>query len=184
MQYGPWSPAVTKRLQAGVFLVVAMLAGLAGFYFNRGSLISPATDGAAQRLMLGPLVDLSGRPQTLTQWRSKVLVVNFWATWCAPCREEIPALMKTQRKYAANGIQIVGIALDNSTKVADYAKEMQIDYPLLIGIAETLGLAKDLGNRAGVLPFTIVLDRTGKLVHAQTGALTEASLGALLAPLL
>jgi thiol-disulfide isomerase/thioredoxin len=175
---------VNRRLQVGVFLVVAALAGVAGFYFNRASLISPAANGAAHRLMLGSLPDLNGKPQTLSQWRGKVLVVNFWATWCAPCREEIPALMKAQRKYVANGVQIVGIALDNASKVRDYAEEMRIDYVLLIGGAETLGVAKDLGNRAGVLPFTLVLDRTGKLVHAQVGALTEASLGAVLAPLI
>ena len=175
---------MNKRLQAGVFLLVAALAGLAGFYFNRGSLISPATDGAAQRLMLGTLLDLNGKPQKLMQWQGKVLVVNFWATWCVPCREEIPALIKAQSQYSEKGIKVVGIALDNAAKVADYAKEMQIGYPLLIGVAETLNLAKELGNRAGVLPFTVVLDRSGKLVHAHAGALTEATLGAILAPLL
>lgn len=184
MRFGPWSPAVNRRLQAGVFLVVAALAGVAGFYFNRASLISPAAEGAAQRLMSVSLPDLNGKPQTLSLWHGKVLVVNFWATWCAPCREEIPALMKVQMQYASNGVKIVGIALDNVGKVRDYATEMRIDYALLIGGVETLSVAKDLGNRAGVLPFTVVLDRTGKVVHAHAGTLTEASLGAILAPLL
>lgn len=184
MRSGTWSPAVNRWLQAGVFLVVAALTGFAGFYFNRANLISPAAEGAAQRLMSASLPDLSGKPQALSQWRGKVLVVNFWATWCAPCREEIPALMKVQMQYASNGVKIVGIALDNAGKVLDYAKEMHIDYVLLIGGVETLSLAKDFGNRAGVLPFTVVLDRTGKVVHAHAGTLTEASLGAILAPLL
>ena len=172
------------RVEAGIFVVGTALAGVAGFYFSRASLISPAADGAAHRLMLASLLDLRGKPQTLSQWRGKVLVVNFWATWCAPCRKEIPALMRVQREYMPNGVQIVGIALDHAAKVQDYAEEMRIGYVLLIGVAETLGMARDLGNRAGVLPFTVVLDRTGKLVHAQAGALTEASLGAVLAPLL
>lgn len=184
MRSGLWSPAVNRRLQVGVFLVVAAVAGVAGFYFSRTIPISPAADGAVQRLMLGSLPDLSGKPQTFSQWSGKVLVVNFWATWCTPCREEVPALMKVQRQYLSNGVQIVGIALDNAVKVRDFAEEMEIGYVLLIGVPETLGVAKDLGNRAGVLPFTVVLDRTGKLVHAQAGALTEASLGAVLAPLL
>ena len=173
-----------RRLQAGVFLAVAALAGVAGFLFSRASLITPAAEGATQRLMLGSLPDLSGEPQTFSQWRGKVLVVNFWATWCAPCRKEIPDLIKTQKTYVANGVQVVGIALDNVIKVREYAEEMRIDYALLIGVAETLGLAKDLGNRAGVLPFTVVLDRTGKLVHAHAGATTAATLNAILAPLL
>ena len=134
--------------------------------------------------MQGSLPDLNGKPQTFSQWHGQVLVVNFWATWCVPCREEIPALMKMQKQYAQNGVKIVGIALDNAVKVREYAGEMQVDYVLLIGAAETLQLAKDLGNRAGVLPFTVVLDRSGALAHAHAGVLTETSLGAILAPLL
>lgn len=120
----------------------------------------------------------------MSQWRGKVLVVNFWATWCAPCREEIPALMRVQHKYASNSVQFVGIALDNVSKVRDYAEEMGIDYILLIGGMETLDVTRDLGNRAEVLPFTVVLDRAGKVVYAHAGALTEALLGAVLSALL
>jgi thiol-disulfide isomerase/thioredoxin len=134
--------------------------------------------------MLASLSDPSGRPQMMSQWRGKVLVVNFWATWCAPCRKEIPALIRVQHKYALNGVQFVGIALDNVSKVRDYAEEMRIDYVLLIGGIETLGVTKDLGNRAGVLPFTVVLDRAGKVAYGHTGALTEALLGDVLTPLL
>ena len=175
---------MNRRLQAGVFLAVAVLAGAAGFYFSRGGLTSPVADGAAQSLMLVSLSDPSGKSQTMSQWRGKVLVVNFWATWCAPCREEIPALMRVQHKYASNGVQFVGIAIDNVSKVRDYAEEMRIDYVLLIGGMETLGITEGLGNRAGVLPFTVVLDRAGKVVYAHAGALTEALLGAVLTPLL
>jgi thiol-disulfide isomerase/thioredoxin len=167
-----------------VFLVVAVVAGLAGFYLNQSSLIFAATEEAARTLMSTSLFDLSGKQQSFAQWRGKVLVVNFWATWCAPCREEIPALMKVQRQFGHNSIEIVGIALDNVDKVRNYAAEMKIDYKLLIGGAEALALARDLGNRAGVLPFTIVLDRTGLVMHTHAGKLTEASLTAILTPLL
>ena len=132
---GPWSPAVNRRLQAGVFLVVAVVTGAAGFFFNRSSLVSPATQEAVQRLMQGSLPDLNGKPQTFSQWHGQVLVVNFWATWCVPCREEIPALRKVQRQFAPNGVKIVGIALDNAAKVREYADEMHVDYVLLIGAA-------------------------------------------------
>src|ERR1017187_9062069 len=184
MRSGPWSRAVNRPLQASVFLVAAALAGLAGFFFNRANLIPPAAESAAQRLMTASLLDLSGKPQLLSHWRGKVLVVNFWATWCAPCREEIPALIRAQHKYASNGVQFVGIAIDNVSKVRDYAEEMRIDYVLLIGGMETLGVTEDLGNRAGVLPFTVVLDRAGKVAYTHARALTEALLGAVLTPLL
>lgn len=184
MRSGTWSPAVDRRLQASIVLVVAALAALAGFYVNRAIPSSAAAAGAAQRLMSTSLHDLSGKPQPLSQWRGNVLVVNFWATWCAPCREEIPALMKVEKKYASNGLKVVGIALDNAINVVDYAREMSIGYALLIGGVETLNVSKDLGNRAGALPFTVVLNRAGSVVHTHAGALTEASLGVLVAPLL
>lgn len=175
---------MNKHFRAGVFLAVAVFAGAAGFYFSRGSPNSPVAEGAAQKLALVSLPDTSGKPQMMSQWRGKVLVVNFWATWCAPCREEIPALMRVKQKYAANGVQFVGIAIDNVSKVRDYADEMQIDYALLIGSMEILGITKDLGNSAGVLPFTVVLDRAGQVAYTHAGPLTESSLGAVLTPLL
>ena len=167
-----------------MFLVVAAVAGLAGFYFYRVNLISPAVEGAAQRLTAASLSDLGGEPQKLMNWRGEVLVVNFWATWCTPCMEEIPGLMNAQRQYGAKGVKIVGIALDNADKVREYATKMHIDYTLLIGDMETLDIAKDLGNREGVLPFSVVLDRSGRVRHAQVGKLTEDSLRAILTPLL
>jgi len=92
--------------------------------------------------------------------------------------------MKVNHKYAPNGVQFVGIALDSVSKVRDYVEEVGIDYDILIGGMETLGITKELGNHAQVLPFTVVLDRSGKAAYTHAGALTEASLGAVLAPLL
>lgn len=175
---------VSRRLRAGAFLVVAAVAGIAGYYINQASLSSRATAAAVQRLMLAPLGDLNGKSQTLAQWRGKVLLVNFWATWCAPCKEEIPALNRTHRKYLRNGFEIVGIAVDNVSKVRQFAEDMNVDYALLIATAETLAISKGLGNQAGVLPFTVVVDRDGKLAFSHAGALTEAKLADVLAPLL
>lgn len=175
---------MNRRVQTGVFLLVAAVAGIAGYYFNRAGMTSPAADTAVQKLMLAPLRDLDGKAQTLSHWRGKILVVNFWATWCLPCREEIPALVKIRDKYVANGVEIVGIALDDVSKVREFATEMRISYPLLIASAEVLDLSKPLGNRAGVLPFTVVLDRDGKMAYSHIGALTEAGIKLVLAPLL
>jgi thiol-disulfide isomerase/thioredoxin len=183
MQSGPWSPVENRRLRAGVFLVVAALAGLTGFYFSRASLITPAADGAAQRLMLAPLADLSGRPQTLSQWRGKVLVVNFWATWCSPCRVEIPGFIELHRELADQGVQFVGIAIDQSAKVNDFARELGVNYPLLIGEDSALELQRQLGDQAGVLPFTVVLDSSGRLVTRHQGGMSAKQLRSILLPL-
>ena len=181
---GLWSPAVNRRIQAGLLLSVAIVAAVSGFWMRRESMISAEVQGAAQRLMLTTHLDSGGRPQPMAQWDGKVLVINYWATWCTPCREEMPALMNVQRKYSANGVHVVGIAMDNVSKVREYAKELHIEYTLLMGSMETLDLSKDLGNRTGVLPFTVVLDRGGKLAYARAGALTEVELSAALKPLL
>lgn len=163
---------------------MAAVAGYAGYYFNRADATSKLATTAAQKLFQVSLQSLDGNPQTLSQFRGKVLVVNFWATWCAPCREEIPALNKVRGKYVANGVEIVGIALDNAPKVKQYAEEMGIGYPLLIGAIDTMTIGKDLGNQAGVLPFTVVFDRLGKVVYSHAGAMTESRLGAVVQPLL
>jgi thiol-disulfide isomerase/thioredoxin len=184
MRYGPWSQAVNRQLQAGVFLVVAAVAGIAGNYFNSASTSLPAVDLAARKLLLASFTDLDGKVRTLSPTRGKVLIVNFWATWCLPCREEIPELKKVHKKYSINGIEVTGIALDNVSKVRDFAADMSIDYGLLIANAEALVIGKDLGNQAGVLPFTVVLDRAGRVAYTHAGALTEATLDAVLAPLL
>ncbi len=175
---------MNRGLQAATFLLVAALAGFAGYYFNRSSLNGPTSANAGPKLLQAPFADLSGKTQTLERRRGKVLVVNFWATWCLPCREEIPALMRVNRKYAINGVELVGIAFDNASKVQEYSTKLGMDYVLLIAGAQTLALGRDLGNQAGVLPYTVVLDRGGKVIYTHAGAMTEATLESVLKPLL
>ncbi|MFA5912496.1 MAG: TlpA disulfide reductase family protein [Burkholderiales bacterium] len=175
---------MNRGLQTAIFLAVAAVAGIAGYYFSHTSFGSAASQAAARRLLRAPLAGLDGKKQTLVHQEGKILVVNFWATWCPPCREEIPELIRVHSKYVSNGVELVGIAIDNVDKVKAYAMEMRIDYGLLIAGAETLAMSKDLGNEGGVLPFTIVLDRTRRVVYTHAGALTEAALDAVLLPLL
>ena len=111
-------------------------------------------------------------------------MVNFWATWCAPCREEIPGFVRLQKRYGQRGLQFVGIAIDQPDKVADFAREFGINYPLLMGGLETMELLRQAGNRAGVLPYTLVIDREGRVVSREPGGLKEARLDGLITPLL
>jgi len=166
-------------------VVVAALALAAGGYLglSRYSTDAPA-DGAQAVLARTALPDLAGKQVRLGTWQGKVLVVNFWATWCAPCRQEIPGLIAIQREHAANGAQVVGIAVDQADKVRDYAKEMGINYPILIAGMEGVSLARELGNRTGALPFTLVLDRGGQVVKTHLGLITREELEKLLGPLL
>ena len=165
--------------------VVAVAAGAAGYAYNAWR-TAPQHEAAnaVAALNSSALADLDGKPQSVAQWRGKVLVVNFWATWCAPCREEIPLLMKLQKKYESRGLQLVGIAVDQPEKVRAYAAELGMNFPILMGGIEAMDLARALGNRAGVLPFTLVLDREGAIALRQVGIVKEAPMEALLSSLL
>lgn len=179
---------MTKRWQIAVFVLVAAAALGAGLLARSGrhdpadAAVSNAS--AASGLMTTRLPDMDGKPKALEHWRGKVLVVNFWATWCVPCREEIPAFIKVQDKFGAKGLQIVGIAVDQLDKVRPYAAEMKINYPILVGDMEAADLARQAGNRLGGLPFTVVFDRTGAAVHTQLGGMNQQKLEALVQPLL
>ena len=122
------------------------------------------------------LPDTSGVNQALSQWRGKILVVNFWATWCPPCREEMPAFSQLAEKHAANGVQFVGISIDTLNNVLDFQKRTPVSYPLLIGTMETVQNTIPLGNNAQALPFTAIFDRSGVLYSVKLGRLPEAEL--------
>jgi thiol-disulfide isomerase/thioredoxin len=180
---------MSKTKQIAVFIAVAVAAVAAGVLLHPAAGPGPVDTAvpdaaAASGLMTARLPDIEGKPRTLEQWRGKVLVVNFWATWCAPCREEIPAFIKVQHKLGAKGLQIVGIAVDQNDKVRPYAAEMKINYPILVGDLEAIDLARQAGNRLGGLPFTVVFDRNGAAIHSQLGGITQQKLEALVQPLL
>ena len=120
------------------------------------------------------LADRDGALRSLQDWPDKALIVNFWATWCAPCRREIPLLERLQRDHGPEGFQVVGVAVDFRDKVLAYADEMKIDYPLLIGEQEALDAASAFGVEAVGLPFTVFSDRRGRIVTAHLGELTAA----------
>jgi thiol-disulfide isomerase/thioredoxin len=171
---------VTRRRQFLVVAAVAAAAGLAG----AGVHLWRLDDTSSSALMAMQLPDLNGQPQGISQWRGSVVVVNFWATWCAPCREEIPILISLQEKYRAHGLQFVGIAIDQRDKVAAFARQFNINYVVLLGGLETIDLTRQVGNRVGALPFTVVVDRNGRIVSRELGKVKEAELERLVLSLL
>ena len=177
-----------KLRTLALFAVVAGLSAAGGVSYHlwlRGSGAGPAMASGAvvERVLSARVADVTGGTQSLEQWRGQVLVVNYWATWCAPCREEIPGFVRLQERHGSRGLQVVGIAIDQPDKVAEFAREFRINYPLLLGGLDTIELLRQAGNRAGVLPYTLVIDRKGNLVRREPGGLKEAQLERLLQPL-
>jgi len=157
--------------------VVALLAGIAAGVFLRQP-ADLARDGGT--LLAVTLPDAEGTPQSLEQWRGKVIVVNFWATWCAPCREEMPLFVKAQAEHAAKGLQFVGVAVDDADKARQFAREIGLNYPTLIGGYGAMELSKTLGNTIMALPFTVVVDRSGNVVLNHLGPIKPPQLDHLL----
>jgi thiol-disulfide isomerase/thioredoxin len=159
---------------------LALLAGIGVYGFLRpGSppstppaTAAPPAPQLADRVPVFTLSDIHDRPRTLQDWPDRALIVNFWATWCAPCRREIPLLQQLQRRHGPEGFQVIGIAVDFRDKVLEYAREMRIDYPVLIGEQDALDAAAAFGVDAIGFPFTIFSDRQGRIIAAHVGELT------------
>jgi thiol-disulfide isomerase/thioredoxin len=166
-----------------VLILGAIGAGAAVVGGLVGALALQAQRGAAD-LLAAPFRDLSGAKRTLREWRGRVVVCNFWATWCAPCREEIPMLVAVREVFALKGVEIVGIGIDQAVKVVEFAKTYGITYPVLIPEVNAIELMRRLGNALGGLPYTVVLDRLGGVAHRRLGALTRAEVEELIKGLL
>lgn len=171
-----------RRREALALAGVALAAATAGFLV--GPRFLRRDRGEAGSVAAARFTDLSGSPRGLAEWRGSIVVVNFWATWCAPCLEEIPMLIETREKYASKGVEIVGIAIDMAAKVSKYVTQMKIPYPILLGEADGLDLMRKLGNQASGLPYTVLLDRAGTPVAHKLGALQREQLESMLAPLM
>ena len=119
------------------------------------------------------LPDIDGNIRHSGEWAGRVQVINFWATWCPPCRSETPMFVDMQEKYSAAGLQFVGIAIDDHDKVQDFMDTYGINYPMLIGDDNAIDVAKQYGNRFGALPYTVIIDRKGRIQHVQRGELKQ-----------
>lgn len=178
---------MTRRRVITLIALVAAGAGAAGYAVRRWWVSDSGEGGIGSRadaVLASRLANLSGGMETLEQWRGRVLVVNFWATWCAPCREEIPVFIRMQRKYGIRGLQFVGIAIDRPGPVSAFQRELGMNYPVLLGNIETVELMRSTGNRAGALPYTLVIDRSGRLAHRKLGIIKEGDLEQLITTLL
>jgi thiol-disulfide isomerase/thioredoxin len=152
-----------------VLAIVAFIGGLATRHWLNNA---HAEASATQTKSLIPhLQDLNGKTRNLSEWQGKIILINFWATWCSPCRKEIPELSRIQKEMGNNNLQIIGIAIDDADAVRDFMKHVEVNYPVLTGDEHTPEWAEQLGNKLAALPFSVVLDQSGKQVDAHMGIL-------------
>jgi thiol-disulfide isomerase/thioredoxin len=179
-----------RTFVAGAVAVIAVALGLAAqsWLHRSGQRIdSPASvsqtpavaspaSGAVAQLLDAPLRDIDDHPTTLAPFKGRVLVVNFWASWCGPCVAEMPALVQLHHRYEKKGIQFVGIGVDSRQNVQNFLKKVPVDYPILVSGFGGADLARSLGNTAGALPFTVVIDANGAVRSTKLGQVVPGEL--------
>jgi len=119
------------------------------------------------------MVDLDGQTRNIKDWDGKVILLNFWATWCPPCLKEIPGFIELQEQYGDQGFQVIGIAVDNEEAVRDYVNEVKINYPVIAAEFEAIELSSRYGNRMGALPYSVIINRESEISNKITGELSK-----------
>ncbi|KUZ69958.1 redoxin [Burkholderia ubonensis] len=173
----------TKRmLTLAVVAAVAVAGGLAAGHWFRGGPAenvadaAPAPGDAVAQLWAASLTDADGKPATLASFKGQKVVVNFWASWCGPCVQEMPELVALSHEYRQKGIRFIGIGVDSGQNVKNFLEKVKVDYPVFVSGYAGADLARNFGNTAGALPFTVVIDEHGKIRETKLGQIQPAEL--------
>lgn len=167
-----------RKWRYGLIALLALAAGIA----MRLWLAAP--EPAPTPLPDPVLRDLDGRIRHLAEWRGQVVILNFWATWCPPCREEMPEFARLQEELGGRGLRFVGVAIDEQDAVRTFLKENPVNYPILIGDEQAPAWADSLGNSLSALPFSVVFDRNGRPAKVHTGIFRREQVLEAVQPLL
>lgn len=164
-----------------VILVAAVLAAAVGGYLQHASRVAHADGGVATTTVDAPapalsLPDLAGHTRTLADYGNRRVLLNFWATWCAPCLKEMPALDAAQRKFGDQGAIVVGIAMDDPDRVRAFLAAHPVSYPILLGSLDDPSTPKQWGNRDEVLPYSVLIDANQRIIATRRGPLDAAQL--------
>ena len=175
------STALRSNMKKIGIIILALIALSAGIAFQQLKSTAKTETFSLSNIALA---DLNSTMQNLSQWQGKILIINFWATWCPPCLKEIPDFIRLQTQYKSKNVQFIGIALDNAQDVKTFSLKTGINYPLLMAENSGKKLAHSWGNIMDVVPFTVVINPQGKIIHRQMGEFHSADIEKILQPLM
>ena len=175
-----------KINKASVHVAIYVLAIIfLGFSIFRIFLMpSEKNNTSTAPLFTSVINDPEGKPQSLKQFENKIIVLNFWATWCEPCREEMPELSNFYTENSSKNVVVIGIAIDEAKAVKSYLKKTKVMYPILVDEDKGVILSKNLGNNQGILPYTVIINSNGSVQKTIFGRIHKDQLDATLKPLL
>lgn len=156
---------------------ISLLALLAGVFTSQGIYKTDlASEPAVKAFFDNPWQSPDGKLADTKQWQGKVLVVNFWASWCPPCVEEMPTLDKLQQEFSLQNVLFVGIGIDSPSNIRQFLQMTPVSYPIVIGGIEGSNISKQMGNAQGALPYTVIIDVKGKPTYSKLGKISEEEL--------
>ncbi len=165
-----------SRSRAWLVAAVALTALFAGLLVAIQRYSPNAPGASAEAFFAQTFKDLDGEPRAMAQWQGQLVVVNFWATWCPPCIEEMPDLQRVHDEYRSRGVVVVGLGIDSPSALKRFRDEHALALPLFAAGAAGSELGKTLGNGSGALPYTLLIDRKGRIVRARLGQIAPAEL--------
>ena len=163
-----------NRRQWIIVIIICLLALLGGVLTSQWiSKSGLASEPAVKAFFANSWRTPDGRIVDTQKWEGKVLVVNFWASWCPPCVEEMPTLDKLQKEFLQQNVLFVGIGIDSPSNIREFLEKTPVSYPIVIGGLDGSNISKQMGNSQGALPYTIIINTKGKSVYSKLGKISE-----------
>lgn len=183
------SPLNSSLIKKSSLIIISLACiALLGFIFSSENKPSDTPETITKSHSLKrqdfSLPDLNGQQHTLSQWNNKVVLLNFWATWCPPCRREMPDFIEVYNQYKDKDFIVIGVGIDDQEKVAQFVKHLGVNYPILVGGKTAMQVSYQYGNNSGALPYSIIIDKQGIIRYRAGGLISKNKLISQIEPLL